>query len=336
MTFGEFLSDRLGRTALQLVCAAAAALFLAATGTQTGVIVILLLVYFLIFTTVQVVDFLRQRSRLLELESILEGLDQKYLFAECVPPPNGLYERRLFDLTRRSGSAMIGAVSDAKNAQREYREYVESWVHEVKTPITAARLVCRQLEGDTRRKLDYELTQIEAHIERALFYARAEYPERDCVIRQTGLSEIVFQVVENHRTLLIQSGIRVETQELDFPVYTDKKWAAFILGQLLQNAARYRGEDPVIIISAKPLGKQTQLTIQDNGIGIPAHELPRVFDRGFTGSNGRSRGGSTGMGLYLCKKLAGFLELDLRLTSKEGAGTCVTLTFPARENLTKM
>lgn len=336
MTFGEFLSDRLGRMALQLVCAAAAALFLAATGTQAGVIVILLLVYFLIFTTIQVVDFLRQRSRFLELESILEGLDQKYLFTECVSPPNGLYERRLFDLTRRAGQAMIGAVSDANTAQREYREYVESWVHEVKAPITAARLVCRQLEGDTRRKLDYELTQIEAHIERALFYARAENPERDCVIRQTSLSEIVFQAVENHRTLLIQSGIRVETQELDYQVYTDKKWAAFILGQLLQNAARYRGEDPVITISANPLGKWTQLTIQDNGIGIPAHELPRVLDRGFTGSNGRSRGGSTGMGLYLCKKLAGFLDLDLRLTSEEGAGTCVTLTFPAKDILTKM
>ena len=336
MTFGEFLSDRLGRTALQLFCAVSAALFLAATGTQVGVIVILLLVLLLIFLTVQVVDFLRQRSRLLELDGILEGLDQKYLFTECVSPPKNLYERRLFDLTRRAGRAMITAVSDAETTRQEYREYVESWVHEVKAPITAAGLVCRQLDGDTRRKLDYELTQIEAHIERALFYARAENPERDCVIRQASLSEIVFQAVENHRTLLIQSGIRVETQELDCQVYTDRKWAAFILGQLLQNAARYRGEDPVIIISASPFGKQTQLTIQDNGIGIPSHELPRVFDRGFTGSNGRTRGGSTGMGLYLCRKLSGFLDLNLRIDSKEGVGTCVTLTFPARENLTKM
>ena len=336
MTLGEFLSDRQSKITLQLICVAAASLFLAATGTQMGIIVILLLTFLLIFTAVQVLDFLRHRSRLLELEGILEGLDQKYLFTECVSPPKGLYERRLFDLTRRAGQAMIGAVSDVDTTQREYREYVESWVHEVKAPITAARLVCRQLEGDTRRKLDCELAQIEAHIERALFYARAENPERDCVIRQTNLSEIVFQAVENHRILLIQSGIRVETQELDCRVYTDKKWAVFILGQLLQNSARYREEDPVIIISAKSLGKQTQLTVQDNGIGIPAHELSRVFDRGFTGSNGRTRGGSTGMGLYLCRKLSGFLELDIRIASDEGTGTCVTLTFPSRENLTKL
>ncbi len=331
MTVGTFLSDRLGRIILWLACFAAAALFLAATGTQTGVLVILLLGLLLIFLIVQAADYLRQRSRLAELEQILENLDEKYLFTECVPAADRLYERCLFDLMRRAGQAMIGAVSDARAAQRDYREYVESWVHEIKAPITAARLVCRQLEGESRRKLDFELAQIEGHIERALFYARAESPERDCVIRQTSLAEIVAQAVENHRTLLMQSGVRIETQELDQQVYTDKKWAVFILGQLLQNAARYRGEEPVITISAVPLGKQTQLSVRDNGIGVPAHELPRVFDRGFTGSNGRSRGGATGMGLYLCKKMSGFLELDIRLTSEEGAGTCATLTFPARE-----
>ena len=167
-------------------------------------------------------------------------------------------------------------------------------------------------------------------MERALFYARAESPERDCVIRQTELSELVTQAVGNHRTLLIQSGVRVERGSLDCSVYTDEKWAVFILGQLLQNAARYRSEEPVITLSAKPLGKQIQLVVQDNGMGIPAHELSRVFDRGFTGSNGRVRGGSTGMGLYLCKRLAGFLELGLDISSVEGRGTTVTLTVMQR------
>ena len=332
MTFGEFLSDRLGYLLLHLICVAGTALFLAATGTQTGVLVILLMALLLVFTAVELSDFCRQRSRLVELEAVLNGLDQKYLFTECVSPPQKLYERHLFDLMRLAGRSMIGAVSDAKASQREYQEYVERWVHEIKAPITAARLTCRELDGDIRRKLTAELSQIEAHVERALFYARAESPEQDCLIRQTDLAEIVAQAVENHRALLIQSGVRVETERLDCPVYTDGKWASFILGQLLQNAARYRGEEPVICICAEPLGKRVKLTVRDNGIGIPAHEIPRVFDRGFTGSNGRARGGSTGMGLYLCKKMSGFLELDLCLTSEEGVGTCVTLTFPARES----
>ena len=245
MTLGEFLSDRLLRIMIQLLCVTLAGLFLWATGTQPGVLVILILALLLVFAAVQLSDFFRQRARLRELEAILDGLDQKYLFADCVPSPKKLYERRLFDLNRRAGRAMTGAVSDAQASQREYREYVEQWVHEVKTPITAARLICRELDGDTRRKLTGELARIEEHVERALFYARAESPERDCVICQTGLSELVTQAVGNHRTLLIQSGVRVETEGLERSVYTDEKWAVFILGQLLQNAARYRSEDQI-------------------------------------------------------------------------------------------
>ncbi len=336
MTLREFLSDRLKRIALQVICAGLAMLFLFATGTQPGVLVILLIVFLLVFLTVNMFDFFQQHARLLELKSILDGLDRKYLFTECIPRPKGLFERRLFDLTRLAGRDMIGAVSDAQASQREYREYVERWVHEIKAPLTAARLICRELDGGTRRKLTAELSQIEAHVERALFYARAENPEQDCVLRQVKLEKIAAQAIENHRSLLIQNGIQVETKGLDCTVYTDEKWAVFILGQLLQNAARYRGPEPVITLSAHPLGQQVQLTVSDNGIGIPAHELPRVFDRGFTGSNGRSRGGSTGMGLYLCRKLSGFLELGLEIVSEEGKRTTVTLTFPAKQNLTKL
>ena len=336
MTLREFLSDRLKRIALQVICAGLATLFLFATGTQPGVLVILLIVFLLVFLTVNMFDFFQQRARLLELKSILDGLDRKYLFTECVPQPKGLFERRLFDLTRLAGRDMTGAVSDAQASQREYREYVERWVHEIKAPLTAARLICRELDGDTRRKLTAELSQIEAHVERALFYARAENPEQDCLFRQIELEKIAVQAIENHRSLLIQNGIRVEMKHMNCAVYTDEKWAVFILGQLLQNAARYRGSEPVITLSAKLLGRQAQLIVHDNGIGIPAHELPRVFERGFTGSNGRIRGGSTGIGLYLCRKLAVFLELELRMDSQEGAGTTVTLTFPAKENLTKL
>ena len=336
MTLREFLSDRLKRIALQVICAGLATLFLFATGTQPGVLVILLIVFLLAFLTVNMFDFFQQRARLLELKSILDGLDRKYLFTECVPQPKGLFERRLFDLTRLACRDMTGAVSDAQASQREYREYVERWVHEIKAPLTAARLICRELDGDTRRKLTAELSQIEAHVERALFYARAENPEQDCLFRQIELEKIAAQAIENHRSLLIQNGIRVEMENMNCAVYTDEKWAVFILGQLLQNAARYRGPEPVITLSAKPLGRQTQLIVHDNGIGIPAHELPRVFERGFTGSNGRIRGGSTGIGLYLCRKLAVFLELELRMDSQEGTGTTVTLTFPAKQNLTKL
>lgn len=329
MTLREFLSDRLGRMAGTLGCAAVAALFLLATGTRPGVIALLTLGFLLVFAGRYTAEFLRLRAQLAELEAILEGLEKKYLFAECIPAPGDAYQRKLFQLTRRAGKAMLEAVSQAQAAQRAYRDYIEEWVHEIKTPITAARLLCRDLEGDKRRKLSQELAQVEAHVERALFCARAESPERDCVIHQVPLDAMVAQAIQAHRTLLIQSGVRVEVEDLPYKVYTDEKWTAFLLGQLLQNAARYRGDAPVVRISARLLGKTVALTVEDNGLGIPAHELPRVFDRGFTGSNGRLRGGSTGMGLYLCRKLAAFLEIDVALSSQAGEGTRVTLTIPA-------
>lgn len=313
-------------------------IFLLATGSQPGVVTLLLIILLLIRITVFVIDFMKCRSHLKELESIMSGLDQKYLFIECIPQPQTIYGRRLFDLIRRSYKSMISTVSDAQSAQKEYREYVESWVHEIKSPITAAELICHNIDAEPRRRLSQELAQIKAHVERALFYARAENPEQDFIIRQVNIEEIVSEAIKNYRTLLIQSGIRIETGELNHLVYTDSKWACFILGQLLQNSARYQKckLTPLIKISAELLDRHLVLTVSDNGIGIPAHELPRVYDRGFTGSNGRARGGSTGMGLYLCRKLSDLLRINLQITSVEHQGTQVMLSFPAKENLTKM
>ena len=336
MTFEKFLSDRLGRLIFHGAVIAAALVFLLLTGTQSGVAALLLVILALIFALEQGIDFLKCRARLEELETIMARLDKKYLFAECVPQARNTYERRLLELLRRAGRHMVQAVSDAEAAQKEYREYVESWVHEIKTPITAAGLICRSAEPEVRRKLSPELAQIEAHVERALFYARAESPEKDFIVRQTDLAEITAQALNQHRTILMQNGVQIETVDLSQTVYTDGKWTAFIIGQLLQNAVRYRSEQPAVTLCAKQIGQQVQLVVQDNGIGIPAHELPRVFDRGFTGGNGRSRGGATGMGLYLCRRLADCLQIDLQITSEVGTGTTVSLTFPAKGNLTKM
>ncbi|MDE5934104.1 MAG: sensor histidine kinase, partial [Lachnospiraceae bacterium] len=238
MTLTEFLSDRLRRLILQAVFVIAGAAFLHATGTEAGILLLLLPVWVFILIGTQAVDFLKCRARLSELESIMDGLDEKYLFAECIPTARNAYERRLLSFFKRAGRSMIGAVSDAQAANREYRSYVESWVHEIKTPITAAELICRRADKETGQKLSVELAQIRAHVERALFYARAESPEKDFLIRQTSLSQLVDNTIDSHRSLLIQSGFRIETEKLEQTVYTDEKWTVFILGQILQNAAR--------------------------------------------------------------------------------------------------
>ena len=336
MTAREYLSDCLRGLLLHLISMVALAAFLFATGTAGGVVEIILIVWVLGLFISRAVIYLSLKARLDELYSIMDGLERKYLFFECAAIPKNNYERKLFELIRKSGKAMIEAVSDTEVSSREYREYIESWVHEIKAPITAAGLICRNIGSGTSHKLEPELASIENHVERALFYARAESQEKDFLIKQTCLSNIVSQAVEKHRALLIQSDILVETEGLEQIVYTDSKWAAFMLSQLIQNSVRYRSENPVISISGKALGQQVQLIVCDNGIGIAPHELPRIFDRGFTGSNGRERGGSTGMGLYICQRLAAHMSVDLRAESEVGKGTVITLIFPSKVNLSKV
>lgn len=331
MALGDFLWDKAGRLVLLLGGGAASLVFLYLTGTQVGVLGILGIVWVAVFLAVQTVDYLECRGRLSQLRGILDGLDQKHLFTECLPGPRSAWEREFFWLMRQAGKGAVEAVSEARAAQGEYREYIESWVHEIKAPITAARLICQGADGTLRRKIVAELTQIENHVERVPFYARLESPEQDFLVRQISLETMVAQAIEQHRSLLIQGGVRIETDGLEHMVYTDGKWAVFMLGQLLQNAVRYRGEEPVVAVSARRMDGHVLLTIRDNGMGIPSHELARIYERGFTGSNGRSRGGSTGMGLYLCRKLAGILEIGLETVSTQGQGTAVTLAFPAKE-----
>ena len=173
MTFHEFMSDRMGKIILEIIILAASSGVLFATGTQPGIITLLFVLICLIRITVLLIDFFKSRSHLMELENILSGLNQKYLFAECIPPQKTVYERKLFAIMRRSYKSMMEAVSDTEAARREYREYVESWVHEIKSPITAAKLICHGIDPEPRRRLTQELALIEAHVERELFYARA-------------------------------------------------------------------------------------------------------------------------------------------------------------------
>lgn len=336
MNLAEFIRDRLRQIFLHVVSMAALSAFLYLTGTALGILMLLLAVWTLGAGTIMFIKYHQDNSRLKELESIMNGLDKKYLFAECVPKPVSIYERRMFQLMRRSGKAMIEAVSEAQKERKEYREYIEDWVHELKAPITAAQLICGNNKSGLSQKLLPQLSQIEDHVERALYYARAGSVEKDFVICETLLSDIVKEAVARHQTLLIQNGVSVDISGLDVLIYTDGKWATFMLGQLLSNAIRYRGETPVIRFEAENNGQQVRLRVTDNGIGISAGELSRIFERGFTGSNGRQRGGATGMGLYICRKLADFLQIKLYAESVQNEFTSIFMTFPAKENLTKM
>lgn len=328
MKIREFLYDRVLSLLLHLFCMLSLSAFLLLTGTSLGVVCIILIVWILGLFVRTAIAYVRQRSQLRELESIMDHLDQKYLFMECSPKPGSYAERKLFRLFRRAGNSMIEAVSNAEEKQRDYREYIENWVHEIKVPITAVELICENNKSEASRKIRFQLALIEGHVERALYYARLDCLEKDYIIRKTYLSEIVETALSRCRFLLTQSNIRIEIEDLDKAVYTDGKWVEFILGQLLANAVKYRSAAPTILICADESEGKIKLTVKDNGIGIPASELRRIFDKGFTGSNGRRLGGSTGMGLYLCRRLAESLGASLEADSKEKEYTAISICFP--------
>ena len=264
-----------------------------------------------------------------DMEGRLDALNEKYLLAEVMVEPGFPEGEFLFSTARTMGSSMAEAVGDARRDMGEYREYIETWIHEVKTPIAAARLCLENHPGPLADSVEDSLFQIEGYVEQALFYARSGAVDRDYAVRALPLNQAVSAALRRYARPLIEAGFRVELGELDAVVCSDGKWVEFILGQLISNSLKYRSSSPKLVFSQEVKRDGVVLSLLDNGPGIPPEDLPRVFDKGFTGANGRLLSTrSTGLGLYLCKKLCARLGLGLSLSCPPGGGTLAALTFP--------
>ena len=335
MNFLDFLKDKLLLLTLQAACMLASAAFLYATGYPAASIGILLFCWFLILSVWLLGEYVRRRRYFRQLERILEDADQKYLLGELMPESFRLEDRLYRDMIRRSSKSVIERIHAVEDAGKDYREYIESWVHEVKAPIASICLLCEKQKDDTGRRVLMENRRTENYVDMALFYARSDEVYQDYLIKETTLQDTAEEVLRKNKYYLIENRIQAEVRCPD-TVYTDVKWIAFILNQLILNAVKYRRDSGARIrISTEKESHGVLLTVEDNGLGIRPEELPRVFDKGFTGTNGRIRGQSTGMGLYLCRKLCGKLGIRIGAESAEGHGTRITLEFPVSDYLMK-
>ena len=188
------------------------------------------------------------------------------------------------------------------------------------------KLLCENHRMDWTKELLLELEKTNRFTEQALYYARSEHTEKDYSVREMALSQVVHQAIADNKYLLLQSGMRLEVEEMQDTVYSDEKWVRFILNQLIVNAVKYRTKQPVLRISTHKWQDQVVLVVEDNGIGIAASDLPRIFEKGFTGQNGRMVQQSTGIGLYLCKRLCEKLGIGITAESSEH-GTAISLSF---------
>ena len=247
------------------------------------------------------IEYKKKKDYYNELVKNMEDLKEKYLISEIIKTPNFIEGKILKDILQDTGKSMLENVNYYKNIQEDYKEYIELWIHEVKIPIAASKMI----------------------IENAV--------EKDYIINKTNLKEIVNGAILKNKTTLLNEKVSIELSNLkDEEVYTDSKWAVFIINQIIQNAIKYsKKENKKIEISSQEKNDRVILYIKDNGIGIKKGEITRVFERGFTGENGRIIGQkSTGIGLYLCKKLCDRLGLGIELNSEKDKGTEVRIIFP--------
>ena len=209
-----------------------------------------------------------------------------------------------------------------------YREYIEMWIHEVKTPLAATRLILENHPSEITRAMDEEMQQINYYLEQALYYARSNSVEKDYLVKELSLKEVVENAVKANAKSLIGNKIKIKIENLDQKIFSDEKWVLFILNQVISNAIKYKKEEAEISFCARCEKNEILLEIRDNGIGISPKDLPRITDKGYTGTTGRNYQKSTGMGLYLCKKLCSKLQLSFYIESKEEEYTKVTIGFP--------
>lgn len=273
-------------------------------------------------------EYIRKHDYYEGVRQNLERLDRKYLISEMMEEPSFIEGKVLYEVTKAADKSMNDEIAKYRLVSQEYREYIETWVHEIKTPISSSRLIMENNPGEVIYSLSEELSKIENFVDQALFYSRSSNVEKDYVIKQTSLKDLVGSVLKKHSSMLIEAKISIKTSELDKTIYTDVKWTDFILGQILMNSVKYRRENPCIELYGTENENSVTLVISDNGSGIPRQDLYRVFQKGFTGTNGRSVAKSTGMGLYLCKKLCEKMNLGISITSEENRGTAVSIVFP--------
>ena len=285
------------------------------------------------YSTALLHDFFRKQSFYNLLQKMTEQMDIKTLLGEMMVPPHFLEGQILVDVLRCCNKYQNDQLSCIEQENREYREYLDSWVHEIKTPITSARLIVENEKNPITLRIDDELRKIDAYVEQVLYYARSTDVEKDFKVEKTTLQALVYAALKTYSKPLIQAGGKPVMNGLNIPVVADSKSCTFVIGQILSNAIKYRKDDLQIEFSVKVEKNAISLFISDNGIGISAADLPRVFDKGFTGENGRCYSKSTGIGLYLSQKLCQKMNIALSISSILRQGTTVTMVFPTESYL---
>lgn len=255
-----------------------------------------------------------------EYEKILCNLP---LLPEELPKTATLTERDLQELATGLRKILDTRENQWQCENRKSMEYYTTWVHQIKTPISVMRMILQSEDTEEHRELAAQLFSIEQYVEMVLGYLRLESTSTDFVFQNCDLDGMIRQAIRKYAPLFVRKRIRLVYEPVNMEVLTDEKWFLFILQQVLSNAVKYTAQGSITITA----GADKILRIKDTGIGIAKEDLPRIFDHGFTGYNGRTHKKATGLGLYLCRLTANRLSHKIAVTSEIGKGTEVSIDF---------
>ena len=270
-----------------------------------------------------ILGFRRFRARHRELRRLLDRAEEPVL---PLPPADGLLEEDYQALLAAVAAHRTRILARERDKLEDMTDYYTLWAHQIKTPMAAAGLLLQE-EAPPREALEAELLKIGQYVDMVLGYLRLDSDSTDYVFCDTDLDALIRQAVRKFARLFILKRITLDFQETGRTVLTDGKWLSFVVEQLLSNALKYTPAGGAVRI----YGDGETLVIADTGIGIREEDLPRIFEKGFTGYNGRTGQKSTGIGLYLCRRVTEKLGHDLTIVSRPGQGTIARLDL-SREN----
>ena len=324
MKLSTYLKDKLYAFIIFIIYIIILILFLIALKLSSSIIIFITAFTIVIFFVILFFDYFRKRKFYSELLDKLNTLDKKYLLIEMVLVPNFLEGKMLYDVLDEVNKNEHDLISNLKNKQEDFKEYIELWIHEVKFPLASLTLINRKDKNTLR-----ELKRIEDDVEQILYYVRCENANNDYLIKEWNLDTIIKNVALRNKDDLLALDIDFKVDNCNLKVLTDSKWLEFIINQIVSNSIKYKKEkDALIEITGKDYKDYITITIYDNGKGISKSDLPRVFNKTFTGNNGRTLSSkSTGMGLYLCKELCNKLGHKIEIDSKVDEYTKVTITI---------
>lgn len=322
----QYLKNQLPVILINLLGMLALALFLIASGNGIQTVLFILVVWLIVLASCLLLFYFSRKKYLNKLLDMTEQLKERYLLPEIMQEPERADEQVFYQIMKMAEKSMLERIGEVQRERKEYKEYIEQWIHEVKTPITAIKLICENNRCSFTRELMAELENINRFTEQALYYARSEHTEKDYSVREINLSDVVHGAIADNKYLLRQNNVAVTVEDVEYSIYSDDKWLRFILDQLISNAVKYRADQPVLHFFTVKENDSIILSVEDNGIGIPQSDLPRIFEKGFTGQNGRTIHSSTGIGLYLCRRLCDKLGIGISASS-EGKGTAISLSF---------